>query len=296
MAFLAGLAGLGINGLLKGGSSNSSQPQSDQSLASPVDYSQLLPSSQQLQTFAPQPYQAFGAVPYVNPALSTAAQVDNSQLPGALSQYEQQLQASLAPSFQQQNQQLTAQLASSGLLDSSAATQATGNLQGQQAAALSSGIEPLIGNFANYYNSNNQLNANLQQQTGSNNQSALNTGNAYNSELYSGIVNSNQQNANAYEKALLDMQTGTNTALLNGTLGSYDPNNNGTTNLLGTGLQQAGNAYSNAYAAGGNATSALANSLGQIATGFAQKPASFPAASPQSIVDSSGGDPWVYPQ
>ena len=240
--------------------------------ANQVDYSQLLPSSQQLQNFAPSPYQAFGAVPYVNPALSTAAQVDNSQLPGALSQYEQQLQTALAPTFQQQDQQLTADLSSRGLMDSSAGAQAQGNLQGNQAAALSSGIEPLISQFAQAYNQNNQLNAGYQQQTGESNQTALNTGNAYNSQLYGNIVGSNQQNSNAYQKALFDLQTGTNTGLLNGTLASYDPNNNGTTSLLGTGLNQAGTAYSQAYSAGAPGAAALGNSLGQIASGFFNKP------------------------
>jgi hypothetical protein len=254
--------------------------------ANQVDYSQLFPTSGQLSQFAPMSYQEFGAVPYVNPALSTAAKVDNSQLPGALSAYEQQLQTSLAPTFQQQGQQMTADLASRGLLDSSAAAQAQGNLQGNQAAALAGGIEPLIGKFADFYNSNNQLNASNEQQTGVQNQSALNVGNAYNSELYKSVTSGNQQDQNGYLKALWDLQNGSNTGLANGVLGSYDPNNNGTTSILGQGLQNAGNAYSNAYAAGGPAASAFANSLGQLASGFASK--ATPATKPQSTPDYSG--------
>src|SRR5215813_561743 len=109
-----------------------------------VDYSKLLPSAQDYSSFAPLPYQSFGAVPYtqaatMNPAsvgstpAMQAASVDLSQMPGALSSYEAMVQQALAPTFRQQQDTLTSDLAKRGIFNSTAAQQLENDLSGQQA-------------------------------------------------------------------------------------------------------------------------------------------------------------------
>lgn len=170
--------------------------------STPIDYSQLLPSAQSYESFAPMSYQQFGSVPYVqastvNPAsvaqtpgmqaatvnpnsipganaatvnpnslpTAQAASVDTGALPGALQSYEQSVRSAMAPQFAQQNDALTANLASRGIFNSSAGQQLQNNLSVQQDASLSSAYEPLISQFAGAYTAGNQQNASQQQAT-----------------------------------------------------------------------------------------------------------------------------------
>lgn len=212
--------------------------------STPVDYSQLLPSAQSYESFAPMSYQQFGSVPYVqastvNPASvaqtpgmqaatvnpnslpgAQAASVDQSQLPGALQSYEQSVNTAMAPQFQQQNDALTANLADRGIFNSSAGQQLQNNLTGQQDASLSSAYEPLISQFAGAYNSNNQLNAGNQQAanmadySGLLNQIGANQTNqqAANATNYAGTQSDNQLGAQLQQQAGLSNQAANNTA------------------------------------------------------------------------------------
>jgi hypothetical protein len=212
--------------------------------ATPMDYSQLLPSAQSYESFSPLSYQQFGSVPYVqastvNPAsvastpdmqaatvnpnslpTAQAASVDQSQLPGALGSYEQMVQSAMAPQFQQQNDALTANLADRGIFNSSAGQTLQNNLTGQQDASLSSAYEPLISQFAGAYNSNNQLNASNQQSANMADYSGLlsqiganqNNQQAANATNYAGQQSNNQLLAQLQQQAGLSNQAANNAA------------------------------------------------------------------------------------
>lgn len=207
-----------------------------------VNYSGLLPTAQQYQSFAPLSYQQFGATPQVsaatvNPAMlgpspymqaaqgsnlagPQAATVDNSQLPGALQQYEGLNASALAPQFAQQNQALTGSEAQRGIFNSTAGQELQNNLSGQQDAALASANAPLVSQFAGAYNSNNQLNAGNQQAanlagySGLLSQDQLNTQNqqAANSANYQGALSNQQLQAQLQQQGGLANQAAYNNA------------------------------------------------------------------------------------
>lgn len=280
---------LGANGqpVSSGGGSATSTPS--------IDYSQLLPSASELASFTPLPYQSFGSVPQtqaatVDPAsvASTpnmqAASVDLSSMPGALSSYESLNQQALAPTFQQQSDALTANEADRGIFNSTAASQLGNNLAGQQDAALASADAPLVSQMEGAYTSGEQLNAQnqqaanttnytgsqdyntlvaeLQQQAGLSNQSALNNSNNFNATAYGDVVGGNMNDYNQYLNSLYQNQTSTQNGLAGDVISSYSPSQY--EQLLTTGLNSAGNAASNAYNAGSAGTANLSSSLGSI--------------------------------
>lgn len=264
---------------------SSSTASTDPTQQNQIDYSQLLPSAGQISQFAPLSYQNFGSIPQVQastinmPEGMQAATINQNTLPGALQEYSGLVQSQLNPTFQAQDQQLQAQLASNGLFNSTAANQAETNLQGQQAAALSAGISPLVQNFANYYqqdvtgNAANQQAANAANYQGGldvslANQQALNNASDYNANAYGGVVQGNQNLANTYLQGLNTQQNNLQGSLLSAALGTYDPNTNGSTGLLSTGLSNAGNAYNQAYAAAGQNAGTLTNGISNALNSF----------------------------
>jgi len=229
---------------------------------SSVDYSQLFPSANQLAQYTPLSYQSFGSVPQVQAATANPASVDLSQMPGALSQYESLNQQALAPQFQQQQDALTANEADRGIFNSTAGLQLGNDLAGQQVGALASADSPLVSAFAGYYNQGEETNAANQQQAALANQGALNNANEYNATAYGDVTNENMQGYNQYLNELGQYQTGLQTNLADQVLNTYSPSQY--TGLLDTGLQQSGNAYSQAFNNGAAGTSNLSSALGNL--------------------------------
>ena len=197
--------------------------------------SQLFSSPDQLAAFAPQSYQAFGSVPYIDPTTSTAAQgtattvdpsqvarvtpisatavgtgaaqTDYSTLPDALKMFQQQIATGLAPQFERQTQSLNESLAGRGLFNSGAAVESSNDLAKQQDSALAQALAPLTEQFASYYQSDQQGNtANLQQsllanQAAANSQTQANQGyenqaQALNQAALNQFLGANQQAQN----------------------------------------------------------------------------------------------------
>jgi len=237
-------------------------PSLGSSSPNPVNYSQLLPSASQDASFTPLPYQDFGQVPYTQAATVNPASVDLSQMPGALSQYESLNQQALAPQFQQQQDALTANEADRGIFNSTAGLQLGNDLAGQQVGALASADSPLVSAFAGYYNQGEETNAANQQQAALANQGALNNANEYNATAYGDVTNENMQGYNQYLNELGQYQTGLQTNLADQVLNTYSPSQY--TGLLDTGLQQSGNAYSQAFNNGAAGTSNLSSALGNL--------------------------------
>lgn len=76
------------------------------------------------------------------PRAPTAALANNAQLP--VSAYTQSVRDSLQPTFTAQDQSLAENLAGMGILNSGAANKSFQDLTGQQSAAISSAVSPLI--------------------------------------------------------------------------------------------------------------------------------------------------------
>jgi hypothetical protein len=233
-----------------------------------INYSSLLPSASQLESFAPATYQQFGSVPYtqaatLNPAgvASTpnmqaatvanvagpnASSVDLSQLPGALSSYEGDVQAALAPTFQQQQDALTANEADRGIFNSTAGLQLQNNLSGQQDAALASADEPLVSQFAGAYNTGQEQNSAQQQaaslaayagslgaaQTNASNQQAANSTNYTGSQDYNSLVASLQQQAGLANQSATNSSNLDNASLYNSIVGGNTTSYNDFLNTL----------------------------------------------------------------
>ena len=251
---------------------------SDPATQNQLDYGSLLPSANQLGQFAPLTFSDMGQIPQVQaatmqmPQNMQAATIDPNTLPGALQQYAQLAQSTLAPQFQQQNQQLQAQLAQNGIFNSSAAGQAETNLMGNQDAALSSAISPLVADFANFYQQDQTGNAaNRQAANAANfqggldvgfaNQNATNNANSTNASTYGNIVQGDLNAANTYLQGLNTGQNTLDSGLLSSGLQTYDPSVNGSTNLINQGLGDASQAYTNAFNAAGQNSSGITNAI-----------------------------------
>lgn len=288
---------------------------------SQLDYSQLLPNSGTLQSYAPLPYQAFGNVPQLNAATMTptqqastpgmqAATVDPYSTDAAYQNYANQLQTSLAPTFQQQNDQLTAGEADRGIFNSTAGQQLQNNLSGQQAGAIASGLQPLISQFAGYgqqdttiNNANqqaanqtnyqgafdtNQVNAGYDNSAAAANMAALNNANQYNASAYGTVTQGNENDFNTYLNSLAGLGNTQQTALLNQGLTSYDPNNASSAGLYADGLNNASTAYNQAFTAAGANTGALASGLGTALAQFGNTTPAVNVGGTAGINDYSG--------
>jgi hypothetical protein len=196
-----------------------------------------------LGSYAPLPYQAFGAIPQINPYLVQPGDIGQF-LPGysgAVNQAEQ-------PFFQQQSDRLNQDLQSRGIFNSGAANAAQGNLLAQQYATTLGQSLP----FA--------------QQDIMGNVGAQNQANAANAATYGQITSGNQSLYNNFLNQLYGGNIGYGGGLLQSYLGSYDPSLY--TGLLGQGLGQSGQAYSNAYNQGMAAAGPIGSAFGQLGQGI----------------------------
>jgi hypothetical protein len=179
-----------------------------------------------LSQFAPQPYQAFGQVPTVDPAMIGAGDVGSylkDLMPG--------IAAAMGPEFAQQMAALNESEAGRGIFNSSVGTQQGANLQGQQFADMLGMGLPVA------------------QQDVLANQGSANEANRFNATAYGDITN---QNMNAYNN-WGNMMGGA-------AVGSYAPDP-AIGNIYGNAATGAGNAYQNAYDSQQNATNQLWGNL-----------------------------------
>lgn len=239
-----GLEG-GGNGTDMGNVFDTTGAQAAQPAAQPTSGG-LLPTSTQLQSFAPAQYQQFGAVPTVAPTTMTAATVDPAQNQQFYNQYAQQLQTSLQPTFDQQKQDLDASMAARGIFDSGAAVQAGNELTGQQDAALANPLGQMTQQFAGYNQQDVLQNEQNKQSTNQFNATAGNDASVFNANSYGNVVGQNMNNYNVFQNELYQGSQGLDNTLLNAELGSYDPNYQATTMLSG-GLSNIGSTYGNVF-------------------------------------------------
>ena len=184
---------------------------------------------------APAGVQAFGPTPYINP--------QNSQQ--YLREYEAALQKAMGPQFKQQNLQLAQQNAARGITNSGAASYLQGNLLGQQAGALATADEPLIGQAMG--NTQSDIMANAA---------------AYNQDRYA-----NFNDYNSYLNELFGAGQQTQSQLEEALLGSYGPNA-GVGSMFGTAESGMNQAYTNVFdemlASQGQALGAGAGAAGEV--------------------------------
>lgn len=261
---------------------------------------QTLPGTPAILAAAPSPSQSFGniaqvnpaqvAASYMNPAFAGAAAVNPADAQAYTQQYENALYQALQPGFFQQNLQLQGDLASRGIQDSSAASYLMGNLGGQQASALASGIEPIIGQGFGYAQQDVTQNAANQQQSILANQAAANTAGNYNATAaneasgananainnaayynagqYTNTVNNSEQLYNQFLNELFSSGNNLSNSLLTGLLGSYGVQT-GVTNAMAQtpALQQS--AYNSAYGGASNAAAGFGSGLASMIPLFA---------------------------
>jgi hypothetical protein len=171
--------------------------------------------------FAPAEYQEFGNIPTVGTDTYTSTGVDNNYLPGALAESDQEIAQGLAPQFAAQQMSQDDNLASRGIVNSGAATYLNDQLAGQQDAALAGAESPLVEEYAQFGNSNAQLNATAQNAAAAANAAAGNNSNNINAELYYGATSGNEQAYNDYLSGLLGDASSYGQNLENGFLGTY---------------------------------------------------------------------------
>jgi hypothetical protein len=189
-----------------------------------------------MSAYAPLPYQAFGAIPNINPALIQGGDI-NSQL----GPYAQAVEAAMGPQFQQQSDALNSDMASRGIFNSGAANASQGNLLAQQ-------FGEVLGQSLPYA-----------QQNLHGNQQATNQASAANAGAYGNVTQGNEQMYNNWMANLYGSNMGYGNALSGAYLNSYDPA--GQQGLIGQGLGNASNAYTNAYNQGMGAAGPLGSAF-----------------------------------
>jgi hypothetical protein len=172
--------------------------------------------------FAPQPYQSFGQVPSMDPAMIGQGDV-GSYLAGLMPG----ISAAMGPEFAKQTGALNENEASRGIYDSSVGTADNANLQAQQFADMMGMGLPIA------------------QQDVMANQASANDASRFNATAYGDVTN---QNMNAYNNW--------GNMLAGAGLGSYSPDP-AIGGMYGNAATGAGNAYQNAYNNQQNATNNL---------------------------------------
>jgi hypothetical protein len=209
--------------------------------------SSFMPSIQQLLSFMPQMFQAFGGVPTVNPSM-----IDPSSIGKFLTPYTNSVEQSLAPEFAQQDDALNTSLASRGIYNSSAGAQLQSQ-QGQQQQATVLGTSLPMANA--------DLAAN---------QGSQNSADFANAQEYGNVVNSNESMYNGFLNTLMQQGMGISDTMLGSYLGSFGANPQAL-GLLGTGLQGASSAYSDTYNQNMGWINSLMQALGGAAAAEAGK-------------------------
>lgn len=238
----------------------------------------LHPDPASIAGLGPANIQQFGGTPTVDPTYAqaagqnfltgNAALVNPNQNMAYMQQYEQLLGTSLAPQFQSQDQSLSDQLAARGLTTSGSGQYLQNQLYGQQAAALASGLQPIVSQGYGYTQQDIQGNQGAQNQFGLANlgygNQALGTNAAYAQQANlanagasneANILNANYYNQdrtanygayNNFQNELLGLGSGQLSAEQAAYLNSFGPNS-GVTSAYGNALTGANNAYSSVY-------------------------------------------------
>lgn len=198
------------------------QPSQPQVPGQPV---QSLPQGTPLQpgnvaATAPLPYQQFGSIASVNPAMLDPASY--------YAQYGQYVSQGMQPYFQQQQQQLNADLRARGIQDSGAAGYLEGNLLGQQGAQVEQG--------ALRYGTEGALS----------NQQAANQAAYFNAGQYANATQQNFDAYNNYLQQLLGLGGGELGGLQSAYLNSFGPNT-GVQSGFGSVLSGTGKTYGDVY-------------------------------------------------
>jgi hypothetical protein len=213
---------------------------------------------------APANIQSFGGTAQVAPTYANAATIDPANAQSYLNQYEGALYSSLQPGFEQQDQQLAQSNAARGITNSGSAGQLEGNLYGQQAAALASGMTPLVSQGFGYAQQDVTGNAANQQTVNLANAGYGNTASMYNANAYNTDVNANASAYNNYQNELLGYGSGEQNSLLSAYLNSYGPNT-GVESVANTGAGNTGSVYGNVFGEQLNNQNQAYNQLGQDA-------------------------------
>jgi hypothetical protein len=208
-----------------------------------------LPTASAVLGTAPQPLQAFGGIPQVNPTYA-----DPNQNLGYAQAYQQLMDQSLQPTFQAQDQSEQDQLAARGISSSGAAQDLTNQLYQGQGATVAGANAPIVQQA--YGNTQQDITGNV---ASANNAAATNAG------YYNEALTGNANLYNTYEQTLEQQGYNTGNEELVAYLNSFNPSS-GVTSAYNTatgGAQgAASNAFSSANAAGGSALGGVAGGLG----------------------------------
>lgn len=198
-----------------------------------------------LGAYAPLPYQAFGSVPQINPAL-----IQGGDIQGQLAPYASAVDQSLAPLFQQQSEALSSDMASRGIFNSGAANAAQGNLLAQQFGEVLGGSLPYA------------------QQNLQGNQAATNQALAANAQAYGNVAGENMNLYNNFLNQLYGGNQARSGSMENQYLNTFMPQGYPGEGIFGQGLANAGNAYQNAYNTGMGAAGPLAGAFSNLFGSF----------------------------
>ena len=213
---------------------------------------------------APAPYQAFGATPSVTPTYGQATTVDPNQAQQYYNQYAALYQQSLAPGFAQQQQQLQDSDAARGISNSGAAGYLQGNLLGQQAGQVASGLAGFTGQEYANTQADIQGNQAAQNQYGLANLGYANQASDTNAGYYAQGLGANMNAYNNYQNELLGLGGALLSAEQSAYLNSYGPNTGGES-AYGSALSGMQNTYGTIYGQGIAAQGQEFQALGEAA-------------------------------
>ena len=217
-----------------------------------------LPTASNVLGAAPQPLQAFGGIPQVNPTYA-----DPNQNLGYAQAYQQLMDQSLQPTFQAQDQSEQDQLAARGISSSGAAQDLTNQLYQGQGATVAGANAPIVQQA--YSNTQQDITGNVASAN-----AAANTNASYYNEALTG-------NANTYNNYLQTLEgQGYNTGNeeLVAYLNSFNPSS-GVTSAYNTATGGVTGAASNAFS---SANQAQGSALGGAAEGLGSYEAAVAAA------------------
>jgi len=240
-----------------------------------------MPTPGELAAGAPLPYQAFGNIPSVNPT-----DVDTTEMPGALGEFEGMNQTALAPQFEAEDMALQDNVGGRGIVNSGAATYLGENLQQNQDATLAGADSPLVQAFAGYYNQGQETNA----QEGT-------AASEFNANEYGNVVGGNETAYNNYLAGLTGAGEQYGNSLLSSYLGSYGSPNPSALATLGQAPGAIAGQYDTQLGTSGTATGAV-NDIFNAFTGTGGTTSTPSYSSPQIIdPDNNTGntvDPYDY--
>ena len=207
-----------------------------------------LPTASNVLGAAPQPLQAFGGIPQVNPTYA-----DPNQNLGYAQAYQQLMDQSLQPTFQAQDQSEQDQLAARGISSSGAAQDLTNQLYQGQSATVAGANAPIV----------QQAYGNTQQDI-ANNQGYANAASNTNAGYYNEALTGNANTYNNYLSTLENQGYNTGNEELVAYLNSFDPNS-GVTSAYNTATGGVTGAATNAFSSANNLQAAQLNEAAEAA-------------------------------